>query len=437
MEDTSCDITLHVCCDSASRTFRPFVASMMSVARILAWPTHSSLKWSNHSITRIGEYIWGRPDDEFSIDDKKQSYLNINLDITVQYDVLLESCVDLSTDLRDAIGDRFILSGRFHWDGTKCDTGQITTLREHSEALSASRTLAQSRESRGFFSTLFRFGKRSFKPTYTHKEDSDSCRIFGTMMVKRVTASLHIITLGHGYASYEHVEHDRWRGVDGMNLSHIITKFSFGPFPPEMAQPLYNSFEVMTELRTTYIAPRSTPLNIHQYSVTHDTRTLEHNRGTPGIFFKFDIDPLSITIHQRTTSLLQLFIRAVGVVEGVFICVGYGLRVSRKVGEVVSGEDKQEWLVAAQASGARVGLRAKWAGGELRSGGKAGGASAPGSPWYDTGSGAGQGGMLSVPPSPMVNGGVNGNGGGYVAKGGHNGHVAPPRRSVVSPKKDD
>lgn len=62
---------------------------------------------------------------------------------------------------------------------------------------------------------------------------------------------------------------------------------------------------------TTYIAPRSKPLNTHQYSVTHYTRKLEHGNGVPGIFFKFDMEPLSLTIHQRTTSLLQLFIRCV------------------------------------------------------------------------------------------------------------------------------
>ncbi|KAF8992354.1 endoplasmic reticulum vesicle transporter-domain-containing protein [Cyathus striatus] len=436
----------------------------------------------------IGEYIWGWPDYEFSIDDNKQSYLNINLDVTVNM-----PCRYLSVDLRDAIGDRLMLSGGFRRDGTKFDIGQATTLKEHAEALSASQALSQSRSSRGFFSTLFRSSKPSFKPSYKHKEDSDSCRIFGTLMVKRVTANLHITTLGHGYSSYEHVDHSM------MNLSHIISEFSFGPFFPEMVQPLDNSFEVTTEpfvayqyflhvVPTTYIAPRSTPLHTHQYSVTHYTRVMEHNRGTPGIFFKFDIEPLSITIHQRTTSLLQLFIRVVGVIGGVFVCVGYGLRVSRKVGEVVSGKDKQEGLVAAQASGARVGLRAKWSGAELRSRNKTG-VSAPSSPWYDTGSGAGRpqmqspylpspsvfasqmgtpafgpgpgsgmfspavnagspatpltaGGMLSVPSSPMVNGaapGVNGNGGGYVAEGGHghNGHAAPPRRSVVSPKKDD
>ena len=105
-----------------------------------------------------------------------------------------------------------------------------------------------------------------------------------------------------------------------MNLSHVISEFSFGPHFPDMTQPLDYTFEVTKEpfvayqyflhvVPTEYIAPRSQPLRTNQYSVTHYTRVLQHNQATPGIFFKFDLDPLALTIHQRTTSLVQLLIR--------------------------------------------------------------------------------------------------------------------------------
>lgn len=125
-----------------------------------------------------------------------------------------------------------------------------------------------------------------------------------------------------------------------MNLSHIITEFSFGPFFPDITQPLDMTYEVTHDressqlvivsrlcspcrmnvafvayqyflhvVPTTYIAPRTAPLHTNQYSVTHYTRVLQHNVGTPGIFFKFDLDPLAITIHQKTTTFLQLIIR--------------------------------------------------------------------------------------------------------------------------------
>lgn len=106
------------------------------------------------------------------------------------------------------------------------------------------------------------------------------------------------------------------RSVTVMNLTHVISEFSFGPFIPDISQPLDYSFEVTHERRlflpgpsalrnltfasidftafqyfvtvvpTTYQIPGQDPLHTNQYSVTHYTRTIEHGRGTPGIFFK-------------------------------------------------------------------------------------------------------------------------------------------------------
>jgi endoplasmic reticulum-Golgi intermediate compartment protein 2 len=125
-----------------------------------------------------------------------------------------------------------------------------------------------------------------------------------------------------------------------MNMSHVISEFSFGPYFPDITQPLDYSFEVtdermsqlstvtyngltprstdfmayqyyLTVVPTTFIAPRSAPLRTHQYSVTHYERVMEHNKGAPGIFFKFDLEPLALSIHQRTTTFIQLLIRYV------------------------------------------------------------------------------------------------------------------------------
>ncbi|KAF5379677.1 hypothetical protein D9615_005802 [Tricholomella constricta] len=320
----------------------------------------------------IAEYIWGWPDQEFSIDSNKSSYMGINVDIVVNM-----PCRFLSVDLRDAVGDRLFLSGGLRRDGTHFDTSQASKFQEHTNTLSVRQVVAQSRKSRGLFS-FFRRAMPDFHPTYKHEAAADACRVWGTLGVKRVTANLHITTLGHGYASYEHVDHNQ------MNLSHVISEFSFGPHFPDISQPLDYSYEVTHDpfiayqyflhvVPTTYIAPRTSPVHTNQYSVTHYTRVLEHNRGTPGIFFKFDLDPLSLTIHQRTPSLLQLLIRCVGVLGGVFVCMGYAIRITTRAVEVVSGADAAPGLVAAEASGVKIGLRQKWGGAELRARGAAGG----------------------------------------------------------------
>ncbi|KAF9650210.1 DUF1692-domain-containing protein [Thelephora ganbajun] len=320
----------------------------------------------------IGEYIWGWPDYEFSIDAENSSTMDVNVDMVVDM-----PCGYLSVDLRDAVGDRLYLSNGFKRDGTLFDVGQATLLQEHTQALSARQAIAQSRKSRGLLDTILRRDPPAFKPTYNYRPDGSACRIFGTVTVKKVTANLHVTTLGHGYTSHQHVDHSL------MNLSHVITEFSFGPYFPDIAQPLDNSFELTHEpfiayqyflhvVPTTYIAPRGQPLRTNQYSVTHYTRQVDHGQGTPGIFFKFELDPLNIAIHQRTTTFGQFFIRCIGVVGGIFVCVSYAVRVGAKAIDVVTGTDQSSGLVPptpTKVSGARP----KWAGGDIRARGKGSG----------------------------------------------------------------
>ncbi|KAI1792104.1 endoplasmic reticulum vesicle transporter-domain-containing protein [Ganoderma leucocontextum] len=321
----------------------------------------------------LGEFIWGWPDFEFGVENlhsgvqnRGASTLDINVDIVVNM-----PCQYLSIDLRDAVGDRLYLSDGFKRDGTKFDIGQATALKEHAAALSVRQAVAQSRSSRGFFDTILRRTQDNFKPTYNHQPDASACRIYGTIAAKRVTANLHITTLGHGYASHEHVDHRL------MNLSHVITEFSFGPYFPDITQPLDSSFEMAYDpfvayqyflhvVPTTYVPPRSKPLNTNQYSVTHYTRVLDHHRGTPGIFFKFDLEPLHLTIYQRTTTLVQFLIRVVGVVGGVFVCMGYAVKIGSHAVDAVTGADHANGIVAAESTSISANLRKRFNPTDLR-----------------------------------------------------------------------
>ena len=101
---------------------------------------------------------------------------------------ILRLCfVDLSVDLRDAVGDRLYLSESFRRDGTLFDVGQATALKEHAAALSARQALAQSRKSRGLFATLFRKNTDGYRPTYNYTPAGNACRIYGSVYVKKVT----------------------------------------------------------------------------------------------------------------------------------------------------------------------------------------------------------------------------------------------------------
>jgi endoplasmic reticulum-Golgi intermediate compartment protein 2 len=134
---------------------------------------------------------------------------------------------------------------------------------------------------------------------------------------------------------------------------------------------------------TTYVAPRSKPLHTNQYSVTHYERQVSH-QGVPGIFFKFDIEPVRLTVIQRTTTLGQFFIRYAlclahrllgpdsctnrwaGVVGGVFVCASWALRATNRVITVVAGPDDTDSIAPMPDSARSGGLRGKWTGAALR-----------------------------------------------------------------------
>lgn len=65
---------------------------------------------------------------------------------------------------------------------------------------------------------------------------------------------------------------------------------------------------------TTYIDASRRKLITSQYAVTDYSRSFEHGKGVPGLFFKYDLEPMSVVIRERTTSLYQFLIRLAGVV---------------------------------------------------------------------------------------------------------------------------
>jgi hypothetical protein len=116
--------------------------------------------------------------------------------------------------------------------------------------------------------------------------------------------------------------------------------------------------------------------------VTHYERKVSHNVGIPGIFFKFDIEPVRLTIIQRTTTFAQFFIRYVfvlfsqnpdpyisrwaGVVGGVFVCASWALRATDRMIAAVGGSDDSDSIAPMPDSVRTGGIRSKWTGAALR-----------------------------------------------------------------------
>lgn len=77
---------------------------------------------------------------------------------------------------------------------------------------------------------------------------------------------------------------------------------------------------------TTYIDAGRRRLDTNQYSVTDMARETEHGRGVPGLFFKFDQEPMKLNIEERTMGFIDFAIRLAGIVGGILVCSGYAWR---------------------------------------------------------------------------------------------------------------
>lgn len=163
----------------------------------------------------------------------------------------------------------------------------------------------------------------------------EGCRIHGSIYVQRITGMLHITSSGHGYGGI-HTPHE------AINFTHRMDHFSFGKRYPGLKNPLDKTYEIDNSRSTMFqyflaIIPTvyrdfshalfSKTIETNQYSVTDYSKELEHDSGIPGIFFKYDIEPLCVDITQTRMSFLHLITRICGIVGGVFATAGMILEI--------------------------------------------------------------------------------------------------------------
>ena len=118
----------------------------------------------------------------------------------------------------------------------------------------------------------------------------------------------------------------------------------------------------MNVVPTTYHASSGREVSTNQYSVTHYVKQVAHGEGAPGVYFKFDVDPLVVDVYQRTTTFRQFLLRVVGVVGGVWVCASWAFKIGGKAIEVAVGSKRDEDLLTEANSTSRA---SRWTGGSL------------------------------------------------------------------------
>lgn len=72
-------------------------------------------------------------------------------------------------------------------------------------------------------------------------------------------------------------------------------------------------------------------LNTNQYSVTDYKRSPSAQATFPGLYFKFDIEPLTMTVTKRSVSFVAFLIRITSVLGGAWVCAQLAVRISARL----------------------------------------------------------------------------------------------------------
>ena len=95
-------------------------------------------------------------------------------------------------------------------------------------------------------------------------------------------------------------------------------------------------------------SPNPTPLNAistsiftNQFAVTSQSHSVPE-RAVPGIFFKFDIEPILLTIREERGGFIALVIRIVNVVSGVLVGGGWCYQLMGWAREVLGGKKREK-----------------------------------------------------------------------------------------------
>jgi hypothetical protein len=308
----------------------------------------------------------GHETHTFAVEKGVGHNLQINLDIVIPME-----CKDIHINVQDAAGDR-ILAGTMlkeeptnwhqwadirgvHRLGTDSEGRVITGegYHEHEEGFGEEHVHDIVAAAGG--------GKKKFAKTpklRRGKPGGDSCRIFGSLGVNKVQGDFHITARGHGYQEFgsAHLDHSGTSllltsqflelgliGAVAFNFSHIVSELSFGSFYPSLLNPLdrtvsttpnhFHKFQYfLSVVPTVYTVDSSTPyasrtIYTNQYAVTEQSHIVGE-RSVPGIFFKYDIEPMLLTVEESRDSFLRFVVKVVNVFSGVLVAGHWGFTLT-------------------------------------------------------------------------------------------------------------
>lgn len=267
-------------------------------------------------LTELFDYFSIKYKQEFLVDQTLQKDIAMTLDITVA-----TNCKYLRLDVKDSSGESIRFSNHVLFDPVKFGTMNAQIFGNRESASSSTDTQSHSN-----------VNSSNEKGAQINLHDLNACRIHGRLYVKKVSGNIHITALGHGHSG-PHTPHD------AMNFSHRIDKLCFGSYYPKMSNPLDNSyatlqnremyleiFQYFISIVPTIYQDNNSVILTNQYSVTNnrheaDMTTYGSILGSPGIFFNYQIEPISVRITEYSKPFSQFIVRLCGLIGGIFVSV--------------------------------------------------------------------------------------------------------------------
>ncbi|NXN24902.1 ERGI2 protein, partial [Nycticryphes semicollaris] len=281
---------------------------------------------------------------EYEVDKDFTSKLRINIDITVAM-----RCQYVGADVLD-LAETMVASA----DGLIYEP-VIFDLSPQQKEWQRMLQLIQSRlqEEHSLQDVIFKSAFKSASTALPPREDNslqspDACRIHGHLYVNKVAGNFHITVgkaiphpRGHAHLAAL-VSHESY------NFSHRIDHLSFGELIPGIINPLDGTekiasdhnqmFQYFITIVPTKLHTYKISAETHQFSVTERERVINHaagSHGVSGIFMKYDISSLMVTVTEEHMPFWQFLVRLCGIIGGIFSTTGILHGFGRFVAEVI------------------------------------------------------------------------------------------------------
>ncbi|KAG4099834.1 DUF1692-domain-containing protein [Neocallimastix lanati (nom. inval.)] len=277
------------------------------------------------------EYLSDQYDYSVVIDYTKNSDIHMNIDLTVAMD-----CDNVRADMYDSTGTTTYAKAALAFTPTHFSMRNAIVYQHNSQI---------EREEFDMDDIMDNANKED--DSWSSYEDEKSCcRITGQIDVHKLAGNFHITALGHGYGG-KHTEHNL------LNFTHRFYTFSFGQYYPGLINPLDNTAEI-TEKHFTYyqyflsVVPTiykqessGRILYTNQYSVTDMSADVSKSHNLPGIFIKFDFEPLLVKIVEMKKSFFHFLVRLCGIVGGIYVSFGRIYRILFAIYNFIFGKNKK------------------------------------------------------------------------------------------------